>query len=494
MDSLNFVGSVGNYSTLIIFVIVFLLLFLRQRSIDLFPPGPPPLPVVGNLFSYGEIPFQAISKWAEKYGKIFTLYHGPFRKSIWINDLALAKELFIGKSEIFSERKMVPFLAHTSGVEGSVVWENGPAWKTRRKWMMSALRHFGMGKRSIETKLNVEADMLCHEAAKYQSQPFNPQHIINCSVANVICSLCFGERYDYSDPEFVSLLDNLMKYFRQTNLQNIETHMPFLIDLPMFRYKKLAVTQIQEFIQRRIAEHQSSFQPNVNRDLIDLLLLEVEKSRENEDGYFQPDTMWSTIFAIFVAGAETTSSSLSWFILYMARFPKIQSKVHEEIDRVLEGRRPTMADKSLLPYFEASIYESQRLGNTAPTTLPHSNNEDFYLEGYKIPKGTTISINQHRMHTSPRYWNEPTEFNPSRFLTNDGQKVKKPESFMPFGIGRRACPGESLAKSEMFVFMTNFMQRFKVVMPDDQNPPCLDPHVGITLIPKPYQICTIPRM
>ncbi|XP_033105470.1 cytochrome P450 2C23-like [Anneissia japonica] len=486
--------SVGNYDTFLVFIIIILTIYyLRQRSISLMPRGPTPLPIVGNILSYGKQPWKNIIKWAEHYGDVMTLYQGPFRTTVWINDANLAINLFQKQPDIFSERKHIPFMTHEGSTEGSIVWENGPAWKTKRRWMLSALRHFGMGKRSLEKQINAEADIFCQEAAKFKSQPFDPKHFVNCAVANIICSISFGQRYDYLDPEFTELLKNLLAFFRQCNLSNIEMHIPSIMNLPMFRHKRIPSLYLINFLKNQVKQHKETFDPDNIRDIIDRMLSEVQISSDEEKSYTDPEHIWSSILTIFIAGAETTFSTLMWFLLYVASYQDVQAKLHEEIDRVLEGSKPTMADRTRLPYFEATTYEVQRLGNIAGTSLPHANAEEFVLKGHKIPKGTIINLNLKRIHTDPKYWHDPMTFNPARFLDEDGQKVKKLNVFMPFGIGRRACLGESLAKMEMFLFMTNFFQKFKVTIPEGHPQPDFDPVVGLTMSPKQFKVCAIPR-
>ncbi|XP_071946123.1 cytochrome P450 2U1-like [Antedon mediterranea] len=432
-------------------------------------------------------------EWAEKFGDIMTLYQGPFRVSIWINDGQLAIDMFQKQPELFSERNFVPFMTYNMATEGSVVWENGPAWKARRRWMITALRYFGMGKRSLEVKIKTEIDIFCQETGNYRSDPFNPQHIVNCAVANIICNIAFGDRYEYSDPEFQELLQNLLKFFKQCSLKNIETHIPSIMSLPMFKHKALPAIYLTEFVRNQVKKHKETFDPENIRDITDRLLAEGEMCDKEEKKFFNADVMWTSLLTIFIAGAETTSSTLMWFFIYMATYQEVQDKVRKEIDDVLDGRKPTMADQTSLSYFEATTCEVQRLGNIAGATLPHGNAQECLVKGYKLPKGTIINLNLYRIHTDPKYWDDPMTFDPSRFLIEDGQKVNKPKMFMPFGIGRRACLGESMAKMEIFLFMTNFFQRFKLIIPEGEPLPDLDPLVGLTMSPKPFKICAIPR-
>ena len=123
----------------------------------------------------------------------------------------------------------------------------------------------------------------------------------------------------------------------------------------------------------------------------------------------------------------------------MILYPDIQTKVQQEIDKVIgTGRMPTMKDRDQMPYTEATLNEIQRRGNIVLFSAPRWAAEDTTICGHFVPKGTWIFMNRWGMHASPRYWQDPEQFNPSRFLDQDG-KVLKPDAFVPFGVGKHIC-------------------------------------------------------
>ena len=152
------------------------------------------------------------------------------------------------------------------------------------------------------------------------------------------------------------------------------------------------------------------------------------------------------------------------------------------------GRVPTLGDRSVLPYCDATIMEIQRLACVASGSIPHVANEDGYLAGYKIPKGTIMMYNIYKFHMDRSYWKDPESFNPDRFL--DGKK----EQFTPYGMGKRVCMGESLARNELFIFSSLILQNFKIELPTSHEKP--DPHrddLGVTRVPKPFYVRISPR-
>lgn len=198
------------------------------------------------------------------------------------------------------------------------------------------------------------------------------------------------------------------------------------------------------------------------------------------------------VLDLFVAGSETTSTTLRWAFLYMAKYPEIQEKVQAEIDRVIgQSRQPSMEDRANLPYTDAVIHEILRMGNIVPLALPHSTNKEVQLGGYTIPKGVLIIPNLASVLIDKKEWATPSTFDPGHFLNKEG-KFEKKAAFIPFSAGKRVCLGENLARMELFLFFTSFMQHFTFSIPAGVNV-VMDYRAGITLAPKPYEICVMSR-
>jgi len=192
---------------------------------------------------------------------------------------------------------------------------------------------------------------------------------------------------------------------------------------------------------------------------------------------------------LFVAGAETTSTTLSWTFLLLALHPEIQEKLHEEIRRVVGmSRLPSLNDRPEMPYTEAVIMEVMRYSAMVPLAVQHRTVEDVHFHGFFIPKDTLIIPNLYCAMRDPKVWGDPDNFRPDRFLSPDGKTVVRHEAFIPFSTGRRVCLGETLARDELFLFTTSLFQRFKVGK--DLNGPELkiDYFMAAVLIPKPHNL------
>lgn len=186
----------------------------------------------------------------------------------------------------------------------------------------------------------------------------------------------------------------------------------------------------------------------------------------------------------FVAGHETTVTTLSWAILYMIHNPEIQERCYRDLENF--GRLPGYEDRNSLLYIQAVLLEIQRCGNIAPISLLHATLENTELFKYKIPKGATVILNLTALLRNPEYFPEPEKFNPDRFLEANGT-LKTNEAMIPFSIGKRACAGESLAKMELFMMFSALIFTYKISSGAAGLPP-LEPHFGFTLSPKPFLV------
>lgn len=245
-------------------------------------------------------------------------------------------------------------------------------------------------------------------------------------------------------------------------------------------------------MKKKIDDHLADYDPSASRDYIDCFLAEMEKRKDDEAAGFNLERLCFCSLDLFIAGTETTSTTLYWGLLYMIKYPEIQRKVQEEIDRVVgSSRQPSVADRENMPYTDAVIHETQRFGNIIPFNLGRCATKDTQINDYSIPKGTMVVGFLTSVLFDETEWETPHSFNPGHFLDEEG-KFRRREAFLPFSLGKRVCLGEQLGRMELFLFFTSLLQRFSFSAPDGVEP-SLDYKLGTTLSPKPYQLCAIPR-
>ncbi|XP_061019090.1 cytochrome P450 2C4-like isoform X2 [Dama dama] len=432
-------ASMGLAVALVLCLCCLLLLSLwKQRSgKGKLPPGPTPLPILGNIL---QLDVKNISKsltnLSKVYGPVFTVYFGV-KPVVVLHGYEAVKEALIDLGEEFSGRGMFP-LAERANKGNGIVFSNGKTWKEMRRFSLMTLRNFGMGKRSIEDRVQEEARCLMEELRKTNGLPCDPTFILGCAPCNVICSIIFQNRFDYKDPILLDLMEKLNENVR-------------IVSSPW----------VQE--------------------------------KQNQQLEFTFENLTTTVFDLFGAGTETTSTTLRYGLLLLLKHPEVTAKVQEEIDHVIgRHRSPCMQDRSHMPYMDAVVHEIQRYIDLIPSSLPHMVTRDVEFRNYIIPKGTDVLVSLTSVLYDDKVFPNPGVFDPGHFLDESGN-FKKSDYFMPFSAGKRICAGESLARMEVFLFLTAILQKFtlkSVVDPKDiDTTPIAN---GFASVPPPYKLCFIP--
>uniref|UniRef100_UPI00398F1F2C uncharacterized protein n=1 Tax=Pristiophorus japonicus TaxID=55135 RepID=UPI00398F1F2C len=483
---------------LILFLTVFCLMYFftgsKPSAAFKLPPGPAPRPLIGNLYTLDlKMLHRSLMELSEQYGSVFTIQLG-LEKVVVLTGYETVKEALVDRADEFAERAKIPVLEMQANGYG-ISFGHGESWKQMRRFALMTLRNFGMGKKTIEDKITEEAKFLVNEIKSHQDQPFDTTLPITSAMANIICSIVFGERFDYEDKIFLTVTKLIRENFSLLGTSRVQMYnaFPFLGFLPG-THKKIFEnrTQMVQLILNFYKEHQKTLNENDIGSLIDAFLVKQQEESKNPDSYFHDNNLVTSVTNLFAAGTDTSSATLRWAILLMMKYPDIQRSVQEEIERVIGTERaPRMEDRKGMPYTDAVLHEIQRFANIIPMNIPHATTMDTYFRGFFIPKGMQVIPLLSSVLYDKTQWEKPNEFNPSHFLDAEGKFVKK-VAFMPFSAGRRICIGESLAKMELFLFFTTLMQRFSFRAPPGA-PLDLSPCVGLTLCPKPHQVCAVLR-
>ncbi|XP_055416220.1 cytochrome P450 2C8-like isoform X2 [Bubalus kerabau] len=401
------------------------------------PLGPTPLPILGNILQLDVNNIgKSLSNLSNTYGPVFTVYFG-LRPTVVLHGYEAVKEALIDQGEEFSGRGNLPMSQRVNKGYG-IIFSNGKRWKEIRRFSLMTLRNFGMGKRSIEDRVQEEAHCLVEELRKTNGSPCDPTFILGCAPCNVICSIIFQNRFDYTDQNFLNLLDKFNE-----NLQVASS--PWM------------------------------------------------QEKHNQEMEFTFENLIASVSDLFGAGTETTSTTLRYGLLMLLKHPEVTAKVQEEIDHVIgRHRSPCMQDRSHMPYMDAVVHEIQRYIDLVPTNLPHAVTRDIKFRNYLIPKGMTVITSLSSVLHDEKEFPNPKVFDPAHFLDESGN-FKKSDYFMAFSAGKRSCVGEGLARMELFLFLTTILQKFtlkSVVDPKDLDTTPVSS--GFGHVPPPYQLCFTP--
>ncbi|KAM9617511.1 cytochrome P450 2C19 isoform 5-T5 [Trichechus inunguis] len=460
------------------------------------PPGPTPLPIIGNILQLDVKDIsRSLHNFSKAYGPVFTLYFG-MKPTVVLHGYEAIKEALIDLGEEFSGRGHFP-VAERTNKEFGVVFSNGKIWKETRRFSLMTLRDFGMGKRSLENRVQEEACCLVEELRKTNASPCDPTFILACAPCNVICSIIFQNRFDYTDENFLNLIGILSENTQilSTPWMQICSTFPMLLDYFPGIHNKLFNNAIflKSYILGKVKDHQETLDINNPRDFIDCFLIRMEQEKHNQQSDFIVENLLATISDLFGAGTETTSTTLRYGLLLLLKYPEVAAKVQEEIDRVVgRHRSPCMQDRGSMPYTDAVIHEILRYIDLIPMGLPHAVTRDIKFRDYIIPKGTTIMTSLSSVLYDSKEFPNPEMFDPGHFLDESGN-FKKSDYFMAFSAGKRICLGEGLARMEVFIYLTTILQKFTLKSLVDPKHIDTTPVVnGFASLPPSYQLCFIP--
>ncbi|NXR27441.1 CP2W1 protein, partial [Cinclus mexicanus] len=499
------------------------------------PPGPTPLPIIGNLHLVDlRRQDKSLMKLAEKYGPIFTLHFG-FQKVVVLTGYEVVREALVNYTEEFVDRPSIPIFDQIQNGNG-LFFSIGELWRTTRRFTVSSMRNLGMGKQMIEGRIFEELHFLIDMIKSFKGElgmipglptaaprsqlshpapaagePFSLPSF-NCAPINVTFVMLFGDRFDYKDPTFLTLLrliDEVMILLGSPNLNyfNFYPFLGFLFKTHKIMLKK--IDDVRAILRQYMKASREDINENSVRSYIDALIFKQQEEKNKKDSLFHDDNLMASILDLVMAGTETIATTLQWSILLMMKYPEIQKKVQEEIGRTVKaGSWATYEDRKNMPYTNAVLHEVQRFITLLPH-VPRCTAVDTHFRGYFLPKAGICSLpgiqnppqgiivipSLTSVLLDKTQWETPHQFNPNHFLDAEGNFVKK-GAFLPFSTGRRNCIGESLAKMELFVFFVGLLQTFTFRPQPGVSESDLDltvPQTTFTLRPQPQATCAVLR-
>ncbi|XP_054062624.1 cytochrome P450 2C9-like [Rissa tridactyla] len=354
------------------------------------PPGPAPLPILGNLLQVKPKDLATtLQKLSEEYGPVFTVHLGS-DPVVVLHGHDVVKEALVDRADEFAARGRMP-IGDKANKGLGIIFSNNQEWLQVRRFALSTLRNFGMGKRSIEERIQEESEHLLEEINKTKGTPFDPTFTLSCAVSNIICSIVFGRRYDYKDKKFLALMNNMNNIFEMMNSYWGQLYQMFsnILDYLPGPHNKIFTEfdALKAFVAEEVKIHQATLDPSSPQDFIDCFLTKMQEEKEHPNSSFHMKNLITSTFDLFIGGTETTSTTVRYGLLLLLKYPKIQEKVQEEIDRVVgRSRKPCVADRTQMPYTDAVVHEIQRFISLVPLSVPRAVTKDLCFREYVIPK------------------------------------------------------------------------------------------------------------
>uniref|UniRef100_A0A8C5H432 Cytochrome P450 2F2-like n=1 Tax=Gouania willdenowi TaxID=441366 RepID=A0A8C5H432_GOUWI len=471
--------------------ICFFIFKLQPRRPKNFPPGPLALPVVGNVLQLSlSDPLKGFDKLRSHYGDVYSIFIGS-RPTVILNGFKAIKEAIVTKGSDFAGRPQKIYINDVINGKGVMFVDYGANWKEHRRFAVITLRNFGMGKTSMEDIIHGEIQYILKTLENSIGTTISPQVMFHNAASNIICQVLFNTRYEYDDDFIKVVVRCLTENTKHANgaWAMLYDSIPMIRNLPLpFKdaFTNYKVNTMWTFINNLVTEHLKNRVPGEPRDFVDCYMDELEK--KGGDSTFSHEQLIHFTIDLHNAGTDTASNTLLTGFLYLMCYPDVQERCQQEIDQALEGKsQASFEDRHNMPYVQAMIHEVQRIANIVPLSVFHNTTKDTEVMGFTIPNGTMIIENLTSVLNEEGKWKFPHDFNPENFLNEQGEFVKQ-EAFMPFSAGPRMCPGEALARMELFLIMVTLLRKYKFIWPEDAGKPDLTLVYGITMTTQPYRM------
>ncbi|XP_041035084.1 cytochrome P450 2F2-like [Carcharodon carcharias] len=494
---MDFSGLGPTLAVLALTVLLLVCSWKSKRRDSRLPPGPPALPLLGNALQIDKrAPDQSLMKLSKKYGSVFTVWLGT-RPAVVLCGFETVKEALVDRADDFGARGTVPSIRKVTKGYG-IASSNGHRSLQLRNFAITTLRNFRNGTKTLEDFIQQEAKCLVEVFRGTKELPFDPTFHLTCATANIMCAVVFGNRFNYTDSKLLNLLDMITENMKVISSPwgQLYDMLPNILDYLPGPHNRLFenAARIKNFLREMIQSHKDMRTKERPQDFTASFLSKMEEEKGNPTSEFNDENLLLSTFNIFLAGTDTTSSTMRWGLLLFMKFPDVQKKIQREIDEVIGSERtPAFDDREKMPYTNAAIHEVQRYSNIIPLNLPHTVTRDTEFRGFMIPKGMIVIPLLASVLYDSNYWESPETFSPDRFLDKKG-RFKENEAFMPFSAGSRMCIGETVAQMQLFLFLTALLQNFTLRSLAEPHAIDISPlSSGFSTLHRPYQLYCVPR-
>ncbi|KAI0295091.1 cytochrome P450 [Multifurca ochricompacta] len=453
-----------------------------------YPPGPSGLPLLGNLLDIPQHnPWVTYAEWGKRYGDV-TSVSVLGRLIVFVNTARAAKVLFERTGTRYMDRPVIPIIEMMEAHFNLAITRYSDKWRVERRIVDQSLRPA------------VAVTYYPMQIAKAHAFLRQTMEYLKHFTGAVVMSLTYGYDVKESGDHYVAIAEELLTLASESILPGalLVNDFPALKHIPDW-FPGTAFKQRARHGKKLSYEMVNAPFNMVKEDLLkgtakhSLVHDNLDECKGDEE-----TALKNAAASVYAAGAETTISTLSSFLLSLLLYPDVQQHAQAEIDRVIgRTRLPAFSDRPNLPYIDAICKELLRWRLVLPLSVAHATTEDDVYNGYFIPKGTTVLPNTWGILHDPEVYPDPETFKPERFLTEDGKVKDDPLLMYAFGYGRRMCPGRHLVDSTLWILVASVLSAFKVHKKIDMNGNEIPVEGlygdGLISHPAPFQYAISPR-
>ncbi|XP_058079046.1 cytochrome P450 98A2-like [Magnolia sinica] len=482
----------------------FLAFKLYQRLRIRLPPGPRPWPVVGNLYDIKPVRFRCFSEWSQTYGPIMSVWFGS-TLNVVVSSSELAKEVLKENDQQLADRPRSRSAAKFSRDGQDLIWADyGPHYVKVRK--VCTLELFSP--KRLESLRPIREDEVtamiesiyrdCNSPDKFGKKVV-VKNYLSAVAFNNITRLAFGKRFvnsegimDEQGIEFKAIVSNGLKLGASLAMAEHIQWLRWMFPLEEEAFAKHGARR-DRLTKAIMDEHTVAREKSgAKQHFVDALLTLQEKYDLSED------TIIGLLWDMITAGMDTTAISVEWAMAELIKNPRVQEKAQEELDRVIGfDRVMTESDFPNLLYLQCVAKEALRLHPPTPLMLPHKATANVKIGGYDVPKGSNVHVNVWAVARDPAMWKDPLQFRPERFLEEDIDMKGHDFRLLPFGAGRRVCPGAQLGINLVQSMLGHLLHHFQWTPPEGVKADEIDMSENpglVTFMRTPLEAVPIPRL
>eukprot|EP00257_Ricinus_communis_P007138 XP_002523238.2 cytochrome P450 71B10 [Ricinus communis] len=475
------IKSMASLWQLSLLLLLPLLFFFLKRKLQAktriknHPPGPPSLPIIGNFHQLGVLPHQSLCQYSKKYGSVMLVKLGRV-PTVIISSSGAAKELFKTHDLNSCSRPLLTGSGKLSYNYLDIAFTPyGDYWRDMRK--LCVLELFSAKRvQSFQFIREQEVSLLIDSISKSSSScPVDLSEKAMTLTANIICRAAFGKSFQergLGHERFQEVIHEGLATLGSFCAADFFPYVGWIVDRITGLHARLErnFQEFDTFYQKIIDDHIQKGRKDGSQQVEDIIdvLLELEKSHREEFGAFQfsKDHIKAILMNIFLAGVDTGAITLVWAMTELIRNPRVMKKAQEEIRSCIgDKRKVSEIDIEKLGYLKIVLKETLRIHPPGVLLIPRETMAQFSINGYDIYPKTRIQVNVWAMGRDPKIWKNPQEFYPERFLDSSIDYKGMNYELLPFGGGRRGCPGITMGMTTVELALANLLFYFDWKLP-----------------------------